>query len=212
MNPIRIFVVDDHAIFRCGLAALVAHEPSLAWAGEATTAEEALRCAVTRLPDVLLLDMVMPGCSSLALLERLKRELPHTRVLALSCTVDGANARAALDAGVAGYLLKLTTPQDMLRAIHAAMEGRRVVSPAVIEAIDKADRAARLGAALTERERCLLALMARGLPNQTISERMQIGVPTVKFHVTNILSKLQADNRPAAVLKALRLQLVALEP
>ena len=212
MRAIQIFVVDDHAIFRRGLAAMVEGEPRLAWAGEAASGAEALLRIPTVQPDVVLVDMVMPGMGGLRTVQALRPLLPHTRFVALNCSLDGANARAALEAGVTAYVMKTTTPHDLVQVIHAAHEGRRVVAPEVAEAMAACDRTAQLGGDLTRRERSLLALMACGLANQEISQRLDIGLPTVKFHVTNILAKLQADNRTSAVLAALRHKLVDLEP
>jgi NarL family two-component system response regulator LiaR len=212
MPPIQVFVVDDHAIFRRGLAALVQADARLAWAGEASGGSEAIRSIPAVRPDVVVVDMVMPARDGLKAVQALRPLLPHTRFVALSCSLDGAAARAALDAGVTGYLLKTATPHELVQAIHAAYEGRRAVAPEVARAIASSERSSPLGGDLTRRERDLLALMACGLANQEISQRLDIGLPTVKFHVTNIMAKLQAENRTAAVLAALRHKLVDLEP
>ena len=212
MRPIHVFVVDDHAIFRCGLAAVVEAESRLVWAGEASGGAAALRSIPAVRPDVVVMDMVMPDMDGLCAVQALRPLLPHTRFVALSCRLDVTEARAALDAGVTDYLLKTATSHDLVQVIHAAHEGRRVVAPEVAEAMVACERSAPLGSDLTRRERSLLALMARGLANREISQRMAIGLPTVKFHVTNILAKLPAENRTAAVLMALRHKLVFLEP
>jgi NarL family two-component system response regulator LiaR len=211
MRPIQVFVVDDHAIFRRGLAAMVEGESRLAWAGEATGGAEAVRSIPGVRPDVVLMDMVMPGCDGLKAVQALRPIMPHTRFVALNCCLDGSNARAALQAGVTGYLMKTATPHELVTVIHAAHEGRRVVAPEVTAAMAASERNVPLGGDLTRRERSLLALMACGLANQEISQRLDIGLPTVKFHVTNILAKLQAENRTSAVLTALRHKLVCLE-
>jgi NarL family two-component system response regulator LiaR len=211
MNPIRVFVVDDHSIFRRGLAAMIESEPGLAWAGEATSGQEAERLIPALAPDVVLIDLVMPAMDGVSAIQCLRPLLPHTRFVALSCSLDASLARAALDAGVTGYALKTTDSHDLAAVIRAAFEGRRVVAPEITAALDASVREAAVGADLTRRERNLLALMACGLPNQDISERLNIGLPTVKFHVTNILSKLQVENRTAAVLTALRHGIVVLD-
>ncbi len=212
MRPIQVFVVDDHAIYRRGLAAMVEGESRLAWAGEATGGAEALRSIPAVRPDVVLVDMVMPAMDGLHAVRELRPLLPQTRFVALSCRLDGADARAALDAGVTGYLMKTATPHELVTVIHAAYEGRRVVAPEVVEAMAAFERGPSLGSDLTRRERSLLSLMACGMANQEISQRLAIGLPTVKFHVTNILTKLHVENRTSAVLAALRNKLVFLEP
>jgi NarL family two-component system response regulator LiaR len=211
MRITHVYVVDDHDIFRRGVAAVVASEPSLAWAGEATGAAEACRWLPERRPDVALVALGRPQGESLESLRRLMAQWPATRFIALSCSIDPQAARAALAAGVAGYMLKTLTRTELLHLIHCTMRGQRMVSPEVNAAIAASERDHLLGTDLTPRERGLLALMARGLPNNEISASLNIGVPTVKYHVTNILAKLNADNRTAAVLTALRLNLVERE-
>jgi NarL family two-component system response regulator LiaR len=190
---------------------MVDSEPGLAWAGEATSGKEAVRLIPALAPDVVLIDLVMPAMDGVSAILSLRPLLPNTRFVAISCSLDASLARAALDAGVTGYVMKTTNSHDLAAVIRAAHEGRRVVDSEITAALDASERETTIGADLTRRERSLLALMACGLPNQDISVRMNIGLPTVKFHVTNILSKLQVDNRTAAVLTALRHGIVELD-
>ncbi|OYU74308.1 MAG: DNA-binding response regulator, partial [Burkholderiales bacterium PBB5] len=139
-----------------------------------------------------------------------RNRLPGTRFVAITCTPDTTTARAALDAGATGFILKSATALELGCVIRAVHEGRRCVAPEVAAALDASEGLPALGADLTRRERKLLELMAHGLANQDISDRLDIGLPTVKFHITNILSKLQAANRTAAVLAALRHRIVVL--
>lgn len=211
MNQISVFVVDDHSIFRRGLAAMIEAEETLTLAGEAASGAEAMRLVPGLRPDVVLMDMVMPAMDGIAAVQHLRELLPSTRFVAITCTLDALVARAALDAGVHGFLMKTASAHELSGVIRSTHEGRRHIAPEVTAALDASERLATVGADLTRRERGLLALMARGLANQEISQRLAIGLPTVKFHVTNILSKLQAENRTSAVLTALRYKLVELE-
>jgi NarL family two-component system response regulator LiaR len=211
MNQISVFVVDDHSIFRRGLAAMIEAEPSLMWAGEATSGAEAIVAAPVLRPDVVLIDMVTPEMDGVKTIQTLRSLLPRTRFVGITCTLDATIARRALEAGATGYMLKTATANDISSVITSAHMGHRFVANEVAAALEATENQPVLGADLTRRERNLLELMACGLANQEISQRLDIGLPTVKFHVTNILSKLQAENRTAAVLAALRHRIVVLE-
>jgi len=208
---IRVFVVDDHAIFRRGVATVLAGDSAMAWVGEAANGADAVALAPALQPDVVLVDLVMPGGNAVATIQALVRKLPDVRVLALSCELDIIDTRRALDAGAQSVLLKSASAHEIVNAIHATHRGHRVLASEVSDALVASERDGWLGADLTDRERMLLALMARGLPNREISSRLAIAMPTVKFHITNILSKLHVENRTAAVLAALRYKLVGLE-
>jgi len=192
-----------------GLAASFAADPRLQWAGGCEQAGQAVRAATAAAPDVVLVDLVMPGLDAAAAVRELRLALPGVRCLALSCVIDAPAARAALEAGAGGVALKSATAAELVSAVLAVHAGERWLAPAVSQAL--ASRARLPGDDLTHRERQLLALLARGLANEDISARLAIAIPTVKFHVTNILSKLHADNRTAAVLTALRHRIVRLE-
>jgi NarL family two-component system response regulator LiaR len=211
MNPIRVFIVDDHNIFRRGLAAVLQAEPEFRCVGEADGGLEALRAAPVLQPDIVLMDMAMPGLGGVATMVALRAQLPTTRFVLITCTLEPAELRRAYAAGANCVLHKSTSPQELVTVMQAAWRGQAVYSPTVADAL-AADRVdPEFGADLTQRERKLLSLMACGLPNREISAQLSIAMPTVKFHVTNILSKLNADNRTSAVLAALRHNLVALD-
>ncbi len=210
-QPIRVFVVDDHPMIRHGLAAMIRAEREFRWVGEAGDGEEAVRHAPTLEPDLLLVDLVMPRMDGVATIKALKPLLPRAHFVVLTSVLDPAEVKRAMAAGAGSYLLKNASTQELVTVMHTAARGQRVLAPEVSDALIAGERTPAPGGDLTQRERELLALMARGLSNQEIGDRLSIAMPTVKFHVTNILAKLHADNRTEAVLTALKHKLVALE-
>ncbi|MCW5637252.1 MAG: response regulator transcription factor [Rubrivivax sp.] len=210
-RPVRVFVIDDHPMIRHGLAAMIRGEREFEWVGEAASGDDALKLAPALLPDLVLVDLVMPGPDGVATIEALKPLLPAAHFVVLTSVLEPAEVRRAMDAGAGGYLLKSASTQELVTVMRSAARGQRVLAPEVSDALAADERAAVPGADLTQRERELLGLMARGLSNQQISNRLGIAMPTVKFHVTNILAKLHADNRTEAVLTALRSKIVSLD-
>ena len=211
MEPIRVFVVDDHPMIRHGLAAMLKAEPGMSWVGDAADGADAMRSIPVLAPDVVLMDLVMPRMDGVDCIRALRPLLPQTRFVILKSLLDPAEVRRAMDAGACGYLLKNASSQELVSVIQMAQRGHRVLAPKVTDTLVAGQRNMSPGGDLTARERELLALLARGHSNQAISTELTIAMPTVKFHVTNILAKLNADNRTAAVLVALRHKLVALE-
>ncbi len=211
MDPIRVFVVDDHPMIRHGLVAMLRSEPTLTWVGEAADGAEAVRLAPALMPDVVLMDLVMPRMDGIAAITALRPVMPNTRFIVLTSLLDPSEVRRAMAAGAAGFLLKNASSQELVNVIITAARGQRVMAPEITDALIADSRERTTGADLTSRERELLALMATGLSNQEIATRLSIAMPTVKFHVTNILAKLHADNRTEAVLIALKHKLVTLE-
>ncbi len=202
---IRVFVVDDHPLARGGLAAMLGKDDGIEWVGEAGSAADALRAAPAVAPDVVLMDDDLPGMDGVHAVQLLRQQLPRARFLMMMREPDAGIERRASEAGVADVLPKTAGPEDLNSAIKAAYLGRtplRAVSAA------HAGRHKPLGADLTARERDLLTLLSRGLSNQEISGTLGIAVPTVKFHVSNVMSKLGVENRTSAVLVALRHRLV----
>ncbi len=205
---IRVFVVDDHPLVRTGLAAAIGAHTEFEFVGEAADGVEALRLVPMLRPDVVLMDISMPLLDGIAATEQLRRTLPSTRVIMLTSTAEPSEVRRALAVGASGYLLKNASAVELAAMIRNAHAGRRVLAPEITEAMISAALQPPPGADLTPRERELLALMARGLNNQEIAAELTLAMPTVKFHVTNILSKLHVDNRTEAVLKALKHKIV----
>ena len=211
MRPVRVFVVDDHTIFRWGVRSLLEDEPGFDCVGEAAGGPEAMATAPALAPDLVLTDFALPGMDGVALVQALQILLPQARFALLASRLSAFDARRALAVGVTSMLDKTTTPQELLAALQATGRGQRVFSPRVADALAAPLPDPELGADLTPRERGLLALMARGMDNRGISTELRIAMPTVKFHVTNIMAKLQAGNRTTAVLKALQRKLVQLD-
>jgi two-component system, NarL family, response regulator LiaR len=215
MEPIRVYVVDDHPMIRHGLAAMLGNEPGVRWVGDAGDGAEAVRSAPALDPHIVLMDMLMPRMDGVATITALRPLLPLARFVVLAGVLEPAEVRRAMSAGASGFLLKNATAQELISVIRTAHQGHAVLAPEVNSAMmrdaDAPGSPAATGADLTQRERELLALMARGLSNNDISKALAIAMPTVKFHVTNILAKLHADNRTEAVLVALRHRIVRLE-
>jgi two-component system, NarL family, response regulator LiaR len=207
-TKIRVFVVDDHPLVRTGLAAAIGAHADLAFVGEAGDGREALSLIPALRPDVVLMDISMPLLDGISAMSQLRQTMPSTKFLMLSSSAEPIEVRRALAAGAGGYLLKNASASDLAQMIRNAHGGRRVLAPEVAEAMINATLDPAPGADLTPRERELLALMARGLNNQEIAAEVAVALPTVKFHITNILSKLDVENRTEAVLKALKHKLV----
>lgn len=210
MSPerIRVFIVDDHPMVRTGLAAMIDGERELERVGEAAGGAEALRLIPAARPDVVLIDLVMPQMDGIEVTARLRPLLPGTRFVILTSLVDPGEVERAIAAGANGYLLKTASAHELVNVIRAAHAGRRILAPEVTDALIARRQQSTPGSDLTPRERELLKLMTRGMNNQEIAAELSIALPTVKFHITNILSKLQADNRTEAVLTALKHKLV----
>jgi len=207
-NKIRVFVVDDHPMMRAGLAAMVGAEADFVCVGEAANGADAVRLAPAASPDVVLIDLVMPQMDGTEAIATLRKRLPSTKFVVLTSLVEATAIQRAIAAGASGYLVKTSSSQEMVSMLRSVVKGQRVMSAEATDALIAAAQRQPAGADLTQRERELLAMMARGLNNQEIAAELAIAVATVKFHITNILGKLQVDNRTEAVLKALKHKLV----
>ncbi len=206
--PIRVFLADDHPMVRAGLAGMIQGESGLTLAGEAADGREAVKLIPTLQPDVVLLDMAMPHLDGVGVIEALHASLPDTRFVILSSLLDPLQVDRAVRAGARGYLLKTASAQELVTMIRQVHAGRRVLGPEITDAMIANQQRDVPGADLTTRERQLLALMVQGMSNQEIAEAMGIALPTVKYHVTNVLGKLQVDSRTEAVVLALKHKLV----
>ena len=208
---IRLLIVDDHAIVREGLQTLLADEPDIELVGEAPDGLTALSQAERLRPDVILLDLVMPGLGGLDVLRRVTLEQPACHVLVLTSFAEDQNVLAAMQAGAAGYLLKDVLRADLVQAIRLVVQGVPVLHPEaqrkLLEHVTRPAPAAGPGAelsGLTERERDVLRLIAQGNSNRQIADTLHITEGTVKGHVSNILSKLHLQDRTQAALFAVR--------
>ena len=203
-DKIRVFIVDDHPMVRTGLSAMISSDASLKKVGEADNGPDALRLIPAASPHVVLMDLVLPGMDGIEVSTLIRRQRPELKVLMLTSLVDPVQVERAIGSGVSGFLLKNASAQELASAIRSAYAGRRVLAPDVTDALIANRQQIIPGADLTQRERELLALMTKGYNNQEIAGELAISIPTVKFHITNILSKLQVENRTEAVLAAIK--------
>ena len=208
-QPIRIMLVDDHTMVRRGLATFLLVFDDFKLVGEAESGEAAIQLCAKVLPDVVLMDMVMPGMGGEAATRAIRKTYPQVQVIVLTSFKEGALIKNALEAGAIGYLLKDVSADELARAIRAAHAGRATLSPDIAQVIvQDASQPPAPGLDLTERERAVLALMVEGLNNTQIAGRLTVSPSTVKSHVSNILSKLGVSSRTEAVTLALRHGLV----
>lgn len=210
-SPIRVMVVDDHAVVRGGLAAFLLAYDDLELVGEAANGVEALAMAERRRPDVVLMDLVMPEMDGATATRLLRERHPEIQVIVLTSFKEEDMVQGALAAGAIGYLLKNVSADELVNAIRAARMGRPTLAPEATQVLIHSATHPKhppLGHDLTERERDVLALMVTGLNNNEIAEKLVVSRSTVKYHVSNILSKLQAASRTEAVAYALQQKLV----
>jgi NarL family two-component system response regulator LiaR len=212
---IRLLLVDDHAIVREGLRMLLGEVPDLELVGEAKDGPEAIAAAAALRPEVILLDLMLPGLNGIEVTRRILAQQPACRIIVLTSFADDQNVLAAMQAGAAGYLLKDVLQADLVKAIHQAAQGEPALHPEaqrkLVEYLTRPQpaQADEAGLAdLTERERDVLGLIARGLSNRQIADALHITEGTVKGHVSNILSKLHLQDRTQAALYAVRQGLV----
>lgn len=208
--PIRVMIVDDYAMVRRGLATFLKVFDDLQLVGEAESAEAAIQLCAEALPDVILMDMVLPVMDGAAATRVIRQQFPHVRVIVLTSFKEGKLIKIALEAGAIGYLIKDVSAEDLARAIRAANSGRATLSPEVEQALVlTANQQPAAGLNLTEREGQVLTLITEGLNNTQIAGRLIVSPSTIKSHVSNILSKLGVASRTEAVTFALRNHIVA---
>lgn len=204
MKKIRLLVADDHAVVRMGLVALLDSERDIEIVGEAGNGEEAVAIACATRPDVILMDIVMPVKNGVEATMEIHRDVPSARILILTTFSDADDIANALAAGASGALLKNSDYADVISAIRRVATGERSLAPEVQKMLDE-----RLPLPqLTDRQSEILASMARGLTNADIAKQFGITPDGVKFHITSILSKLEASNRAEAIAIALRKHLL----
>jgi DNA-binding NarL/FixJ family response regulator len=206
-QPIRVAIADDHPVFRAGLRTVVEESPILEYVGEASNGEEAIAVAAGQQPDVLLMDIHMPGTSGIDATRRVLAERPGLGVLMLTMLEDDTSVFAAMRAGARGYLLKGAAPDDIVRAITAVAAGEAIFSPALAGRMAHFFTAGRAGEphpfpALSARERDILDLIAAGQSNSDIAARLALSEKTVRNNVSAILAKLRVADRSAAIVQA----------
>src|SRR4051794_33162747 len=197
---IRVVIVDDHALFRAGITQLFAQTEDIVMVGEAADGDEALSTIAALRPDVVLMDLSMPRMSGNVATRRIHELYPEVRVVVVSSYVDRADVLDALDAGAVGYLLKDAHPDELLAGIRSALANGTPLAPRAASEVVQAWRDTHEVGELTARELDVLALLANGLPNKVIAQRLGITEKTVKAHVTRIFQTLGVTDRTQAAL------------
>jgi NarL family two-component system response regulator LiaR len=213
MKPIRLALVDDHHVVRRGLRSFLEAFPDITVVGEASSGEELLERVDRWLPDVVIMDLLMPGgIDGIETTRRVRSMTPHTQVVVLTAHTDDARVIAALRAGAIGYVPKDAEPETLLSTVRAAARGQSLLGPAIAGSVfQELMSRDQIRYDLTEREMEVLRLLAHGQTNREIAEELVVTVETVKTHVGNILAKLHLAHRTQAVIHALKEGLISLD-
>jgi DNA-binding NarL/FixJ family response regulator len=201
---IRVVIADDHGVVRAGLAQLLATFPDVELVGSATNGEEAVSMSAARDPDVVLMDLEMPVLDGIEATRRIRAAQPGVAIVVLTSFSDRERILSALDAGAAGYLLKDAEPDAIARALEAAARGEAPLDPKAARALLSARRSASPAEGLSDREREVLAMVAEGLQNKLIAQRLGISEKTVKAHLTSVFRQIGVTDRTQAALWAQR--------
>lgn len=208
MDPLRVLIADDHPLFRKGMRSLLESLPDIELVGEASSGEEAIALATSEQPDLVLMDLQMPQGNGLTATREIGKRSPHVRILVVTLFEDDESIFAALRAGAHGYILKDADEEEMVRAIRAVGGGEAIFSPAIATrlmdyfATTRTLEPREIFPELTDREREILTLIARGVSNAAIAEQLVITLKTVRNHVSNIYNKLQVADRAQAAIRA----------
>lgn len=215
MDPITVLLIDDHRVVRQGLRDFLELQEDIEITGEASSGEEGVQLARELIPDVVLMDLVVPGIDGVEATRQIKAASPNTRVIVLTSFADDNKVFPAIKAGAISYLLKDVSPEELAHAIRAAQRNEAVLHPEVAARLMQEFSAPRTDEApveqLTPRELEVLRLIARGKSNKEIADALIVSEKTVKTHVSNILSKLHLADRTQAAIYALRKRIVAME-
>lgn len=205
---IKVLIADDHAIVRNGMAALLATEADIEVIGEASNGREAVRAVAELHPDVILMDLVMPEMDGIQAIQEIRHEDPEARILVMTSFATDEMVFPAIKSGALGYLLKDSSPEELVEAIHQVYRGEPSLHPQiarrVLQEISQPPTQTRTEEPLTGREVEVLKLIARGMSNQEIAEKLVISETTVRTHVSRILGKLHLASRTQAALYALK--------
>jgi two-component system, NarL family, response regulator LiaR len=206
---IKVMIVDDHAVVRGGLSKFLMVNRDLELVAEASDGAEAIQLLSLHRPDVILMDLMMPGMDGVTATREIHKKNPQVKVIALTSFSEQAMVQGALQAGAIGYLQKNVSALELGNAIRSAHAGRMTLSPEAAQALAESFSRPRVPAdELTEREREVLKFLVEGLNNNEIAERLVVSLGTVKFHISNIFQKLGVDNRVAAVKLAMERKLI----
>ena len=209
--PVRLVICDDHPVVRSGLRAMLEKRSGFEVVGEAADGAEAVELARRHRPDVVLMDLRMPGMNGVEATEGIKAENPHTHVLVLTTYETDADVLRAVEKGATGFLLKDVPPEDLFAAIRNAAQGKSPLAPSVAARLMQRMRGSEEGT-LSQREIEILQLVAEGMNNRAIARRLLVSESTVKAHMLHTFSKLGVSDRTAAVTTALKRGIMRLEP
>lgn len=209
-TKIRILITDDHAVVRDGLSSFLMAYDDLDLIGQAKNGEQAVQYCEQLKPDVVLMDLVMPGMDGASATRQIKEKNPEIQIIALTSYKERDLVQSALQAGAIGYLLKDISADELASAIRQAKAGKPTLAPEAVEVLihSSQETEAKLGSDLTEREREVLKLMVDGLNNQQIAQKLYVSPSTAKSHVSSILAKLEVSTRTEAVSYALKNKLI----
>ena len=206
---IRVLLVDDHAVVRSGLSKFLMVNKDLELVAEASDGAEAVTMVSLHKPDVVLMDLMMPGVDGITATREIHQKFPQVKVIALTCFSEQNMVQGALQAGAAGYLQKNVTAVELANAIRSTYAGRMTLSAEAAQVLAQSVTQPHLpGNELTERERDVLKCMVEGLNNNEIAERLVVSLGTVKFHISNIFQKLGVDSRVEAVKMSIERKLI----
>jgi DNA-binding NarL/FixJ family response regulator len=212
MEPIRVLIVDDHIMVRVGLHMMISTEPTIKVVGEAKDGQDAIGQVKCLLPDIVLMDLVMPQGGGIEAIAEIKRSYPDIKIIVLTTFDDDIKINAAMEAGADGYLLKDADGEALLYAIEAAQQGEMPLHPRIARRLIRGEdnvHGTNEISHLTEREKEVLRLVAQGLSNKTVAEGLNLSEGTVKIHMSHILAKLHVSSRIEAALWATQKGLVA---
>ena len=208
-TPIRVLIVDDHAVVRSGLGTFLKVYPDMVLVAEASDGSEAVQMAGLHQPQVILMDLMMPGMDGVCATREIRNKYPQVKVIALTSFSEQAMIQGALQAGAVGYLQKNATAAELANAIRSAHAGRMVLSPEAIQVLAESVTQTHIpGNELTEREQDVLRCLVDGMNNNEIAEKLYISLGTVKFHISNIFQKLGVNSRVEVVKIAIEQKLI----